>query len=236
VSIASSRGVLFDLDNTLTHRGLSIAAYARRFTLDFARRLEAPDDSLVARLIDERDNGGYGVKDSAFSTLRDDVGGALATRLAWRLAPTHADLVEHWLTHFPTQSVEMPGATALIERLHDAGYALGIVSNGMDASRRALVRHLGFDRFVRTVLSSERAGAKKPDPRIFELAAAEIGVPPERCWFVGDHPVNDIAGARTAGMRAAWLSGFHSPVEGIEAHATIASLAGLEAVLFSATT
>jgi len=227
----STQGVLFDLDNTLTHRGLSIAAYARRFAQDFGDRLEDADGALVARLIDERDNGGYGIAGSPYRTVRDDVSATLATRLRWRGVPTHADLVDHWFAHFPTQSVAMPGAAALIERLRAAGYALGIVSNGKDGSRRALVRHLGFDAHVRTVLSSERAGARKPDVRIFELAAAEIGVPPERCWFVGDHPVNDIAGARSAGMRPVWLSGFHAAPPGAAPAPAIASLDELDALL-----
>ncbi len=231
MSAGAQHGVLFDLDNTLAHRGLSIAAYARCFAQDFGDRLEDADGALVARLIDERDNGGYGVAGSPFPTVRDDVTATLAARLRWRSVPSHADLVDHWFTHFPTRSVEMPGATALIERLRATGYALGIVSNGKDSSRRALVRHLGFDGRVRTVLSSERAGVKKPDARIFELAAAEIGVPPERCWFVGDHPVNDVAGSRAAGMRAVWLSGFHAPSSDVEAVATIGALPELDALL-----
>lgn len=231
MSIAGAQGVLFDLDNTLTHRGLSIASYARRFAQDFAVRLEDADDALIGRLVEERDNGGYGVEGSPFPTVRDDVSATLAARLRWRSVPTHADLVDHWSACFPTHSVEMPGATVLINRLHAAGYALGIVSNGMDASRRALVRHLGWNPHLRTVLSSERAGVRKPDARIFELAAAEIGVPPGRCWFVGDHPVNDVAGARAAGMRAVWLSGFHASTGAIEAAATIAALDQLEGLL-----
>ena len=231
MSDAGMRGVLFDLDNTLAHRGLSIASYARRFAQDFADRLEDIDDAVIARVIDERDNGGYGVAGSPFPTVRDDVSATLATRLRWRSVPTHADLIDHWFAHFPTQSVEMPGATALIERLRAAGFALGIVSNGKDSSRRALVRHLGFDARVRTVLSSERAGARKPDARIFELAASEIGVLPERCWFIGDHPVNDVEGSREAGMRPVWLSGFHAPIAGVEAAATVATLAQFEELL-----
>jgi len=231
MSVATTQGVLFDLDNTLTHRGLSIALYARRFAQDFGERLEDADEALVTRLIDERDNGGYGVAGTPFPTVRDDVSASLSTRLRWRVVPTHADLVDHWFAHFPTQSVEMPGATALIERLRATGYVLGIVSNGKESSRRALVRHLGFDSRVRTVLSSERAGVRKPDIRIFELAAAEIGVPPERCWFIGDHPVNDVEGSRAAGMRPVWLSGFHAPATDVGSVPTIGKLAELDALL-----
>jgi len=202
--------LLFDLDNTLAHRGLSIASYARRFAADFGERLPADVTSAaVAGLIDERDGGGYGVPGSPFPTVRDDVAHALATRLPWSDVPTSEALTRHWFAHFPACSVEMPGAGALLDRLAADGLRLAIVSNGQEASRRALARGLGLDRRVRTLVSSERAGARKPDARPFLLAAEELDVAPQRCWFVGDHPVNDVAGAHAAGMRAIWLRGFH---------------------------
>jgi putative hydrolase of the HAD superfamily len=229
--MSALQAVLFDLDNTLTHRDLSIASYAGRFAQDFDARLVDSDAATIAALIIERDNGGYGVKGSIFPTVRDDVAAALAARLRWRVGPVHDELVAHWFAHFPTHSIEMPGASALLDRLAGAGFALGIVSNGAEASRRELVRRLGFDSRVRTLVSSERAGMRKPDVRIFELAAREVGVAPQRCWFVGDHPVNDIAGARAAGMRPVWLRGFHAAADGDPPAPTIGSLAELESLV-----
>jgi putative hydrolase of the HAD superfamily len=228
---AATTGVLFDLDNTLAHRGLSIEAYARRLAIDFGPRLVDAPAGAIAALIDARDNGGYGVPGSPFPNVRDDVADALLTRLGWHDLPSVDELTAHWFAHFPTCSVEMPGATALITRLVDAGIPVGIVSNGMESSRRALARHLGFDRLVRMLVSSERAGVRKPDAGIFQLAAAELGVPAGRCWFVGDHPVNDVAGSHAAGMRAVWLAGFHAaPDEGVTAP-TITTLDELEALM-----
>jgi len=36
-----------------------------------------------------------------------------------------------------------------------------------------------------------------------------LGIAPERCLFIGDHPVNDVQGALGAGMQAILLEGFH---------------------------
>ena len=127
------RAVLFDLDNTLTHRDLSIAAYARRFARDFHDRLVEADAEAIAALVVERDGGGYGVAGSAFATVRDDVAHALATRLRWRAPPRAGELVDHWLLQFPAHAVEMPGANALVDRLLAAGWRVGIVSNGAEA-------------------------------------------------------------------------------------------------------
>jgi len=223
--------ILFDLDNTLAHRSLSIASYARRFVADFGARVPGATSEAVAALIDERDGGGYGVPGSPFPTVREDVAHALATRLRWHAVPTSDTLTRHWFAHFPTCSVEMPGAAALLDRLAAGRLRLAIVSNGQEASRRDLARGLGLDRRLHTLVSSERAGARKPDARPFLLAAQELGVPPQRCWFVGDHPVNDIAGAHSAGMRAIWLRGFHDWPGDLEPRTTIAALADLEALL-----
>ena len=52
----------------------------------------------------------------------------------------------------------------------------------------------------------------KPDPEIFRRAAARLGVSCESCIYVGDHPVNDIQGAKSAGMRPVYINAFGSDV------------------------
>ena len=46
-----AQGILFDLDNTLAHRDLGIASYARRFARDFGGRLSEVDADAIAALI-----------------------------------------------------------------------------------------------------------------------------------------------------------------------------------------
>jgi len=231
MSQPSIQGVLFDLDNTLVHRDQSIASYARRLYADHGHRMAPTSPDTIATLIIERDGGGYGVPGSTFPSVRDDVTATLLARLPWRDAPAADELVAHWFAHFPASSVQMPGATALLETLARAGIATAIVSNGVEASRQKLARAMGFDHHVRFVLSSEAAGVKKPDARIFALACERLGVAPHACLFVGDHPVNDAAGAHAAGLRAVWLQGFHAWPADTPPLPTIAALAELHAHL-----
>jgi putative hydrolase of the HAD superfamily len=51
-------------------------------------------------------------------------------------------------------------------------------------------------------------GADKPDTGIFTYTSEQLGVSPAECVYVGDHPRNDIEGARNAGMRTIWYAGF----------------------------
>ncbi|WP_232828681.1 HAD family hydrolase [Kribbella monticola] len=56
---------------------------------------------------------------------------------------------------------------------------------------------------------SEEAGVRKPDPAIFELAAARCGATLVGGWMVGDHPAYDIAGGNAAGLRTILVGDHH---------------------------
>ena len=55
---------------------------------------------------------------------------------------------------------------------------------------------------VDAVVHSSRAGSAKPDPGIFSAALARLDVAPGEALHVGDEPVEDVLGARSAGLRA----------------------------------
>jgi FMN phosphatase YigB (HAD superfamily) len=57
------------------------------------------------------------------------------------------------------------------------------------------------------VAISEEMGFKKPDPRAFHHALAQLRTAPAEAIFVGDDPVSDIAGAQAVGMIAVQVGG-----------------------------
>lgn len=207
--IATPKAVLFDLDNTLTHRGLSIECYAQRFLCEFNDALRDHQPHQVIRLIKNTDNGGYLPTGSVFSSIREAIGTTLSRHLPWQSPKTPEELIAHWRVHFPAASVEMPGASALIKKLRQRGIACGVVSNGAEHSRRRTLDALPCGDAMQVLISSEAFGASKPDTAIFLAGAEQLGVAPEHCWFVGDHPINDYQGANAAGLLAVWLRGFH---------------------------
>ncbi|UZJ58086.1 HAD family hydrolase [Pseudomonas sp. KU26590] len=203
------RAVLFDLDNTLVHRRQSIEAYAEVFVREYASHLGTHDFALIADLIAAQDNGGYLPTDSPYPNIRTAVATALGERLQWRLSVDVPELAAHWVEHFPAQTIEMPGAGILIEALLEQDITVAIISNGTQRSRQRTVARLPFAQHVKQLVSSEATGWRKPDPRIFLKAAQLLKLDPGECMYVGDHPINDIKGAESAGMKAVWLSGFH---------------------------
>jgi len=66
-----------------------------------------------------------------------------------------------------------------------------------------LERHkLSFD----AVVTSEMAQAYKPDPRAFQRILRETGIEPQEALYVGDTLLDDVHGAKLAGMSAAWIN------------------------------
>ena len=84
-------------------------------------------------------------------------------------------------------------------RLKARGVRLGIISN-WDRRLSTLLDGLGLGELLETVVSSAEVGLRKPDPRIFELACARLGVDPGEVAHVGDHHYADVIGSTAAGM------------------------------------
>jgi HAD superfamily hydrolase (TIGR01509 family) len=59
---------------------------------------------------------------------------------------------------------------------------------------------------VQFVLVSEAVQAYKPDPRVFRRALEQLGLQPHEVLHVGDSDIDDVKGAKAAGLRVAWLN------------------------------
>ena len=100
-----------------------------------------------------------------------------------------------------------PDARPVLDRLRARGdLRLGVVTNGESDLQRQKLDALGITAYFDVVVVSGDHGWAKPDRRIFEHAVAGVGVPADRCFFVGDRLDADVAGATAAGLRAVWLN------------------------------
>ena len=118
--------------------------------------------------------------------------------------PTIGPPLRDFLIGFRPQRVMMPGAIELLDKLHDAGYALGIISNN-DGNTREKCEDVGIDDKFMFILDSTIEGVNKPDPRIFLKALATANVKSGEVLHVGDLWGCDVMGAKRAGIPAVWL-------------------------------
>jgi HAD superfamily hydrolase (TIGR01509 family) len=126
-----------------------------------------------------------------------------------------------------------------LTRLRDEGYRLAIVSNA-SCEAGGVVRSLGLDRLVDTVVLSCEVGWLKPEPAILQAALERLDIgEPARALLVDDLPTN-LDAAASLGLRTALMArpGGRSvpPRDGTEpppggSHPRIAGLADLEQLL-----
>jgi putative hydrolase of the HAD superfamily len=94
-----------------------------------------------------------------------------------------------------------PDSAPALAELRGRGLRLVCVSN-WDCSLGAVLAGVGLAGALDAVVVSAVAGARKPEPAIFELALARAGCQPQEALAVGDTPTEDLAGASAAGIRA----------------------------------
>jgi putative hydrolase of the HAD superfamily len=113
-----------------------------------------------------------------------------------------AERIQTLFDHYDPVDVVFGDARHVLETLKNAGYTLALVSN-RDTDLMPIATRYGFESFFDTVLWATKAGAYKPDRRIFDMALEMVGLTdPARVLYVGDNYFADVVGATNAGMDA----------------------------------
>lgn len=95
-----------------------------------------------------------------------------------------------------------PRARETLQRARERGLKLALVSN-WDERLRALLSELELLDLWDAVVISGEVGVEKPDPAIFALTCARLGVEAQDTLHVGDSD-DDVQGARAAGLQVWW--------------------------------
>lgn len=93
----------------------------------------------------------------------------------------------------------MPGVEMLIMKLHDAKIPLALASSSFPEVIEIILQKTGLKPYFKVIVDSQMAGASKPQPDIFLLAAEQLGVSPAGCAVIEDS-ANGIKAAKSAGM------------------------------------
>jgi HAD superfamily hydrolase (TIGR01509 family) len=95
----------------------------------------------------------------------------------------------------------LPGVAHWVQRLHKEGWLQAVASAAPRANVDAVLKALSATCVFQGIVAAEDVHHGKPDPEVFLIAAARVGVLPERCIVVED-AVAGVEGARRAGMRS----------------------------------
>lgn len=89
----------------------------------------------------------------------------------------------------------------ILRRLQGTGYKLAIASNFDHRLHDVTQGNDVLNRFD-AVLTSAELGFRKPARQFFEELGRRLNSTPYEMLMVGDHPVHDVAAARSAGLKA----------------------------------
>jgi putative hydrolase of the HAD superfamily len=189
------KGILFDLDETLIDRNRAVEIFAVNLWQESFTKKQISQSSFLEQVI-ELDQYGYTPRPEFFDSMlrcfpEALTSGPILERLFYEQVwetPVLADGVLNHLSH-----------------LQQEGIPLGLVTNGSSKAQSSKIENSGLVKYFDVVLVSEDFGVKKPDPSIYLEASNRLGVKPVDCWFVGDHPVNDIWGSKQVFFRSAWV-------------------------------
>ena len=113
---------------------------------------------------------------------------------------TTLDLEQTYWRTFLSNCKLFPEVLDFIQLLKSKGI---VTANITDLTAQIQFRKLvyfGLDEFFDYVVTSEEAGADKPDKRPFEVALEKLQIEPENIWMIGDNPKSDMVGAGEMGM------------------------------------
>ena len=98
-----------------------------------------------------------------------------------------------------------PEVPDVLRQLNAAGLKTAILSNGTPEMLDSAVKSAGIDGLLDAVLSVEEVGVYKPDPRVYQLAVDELGIPTSQISFQSSNAWDAYA-ASSFGMKVVWCN------------------------------
>lgn len=212
------RLALFDLDGTLADRQSVLSG---ALTCLCRSRALSPDAEQWLRIeLADRATA------NDFVRLRD----------AFGLEASAADLWQEYVDLMSAAVTCRPEVLQGLAHLRAAAWTTGIITNGDGDIQRAKLAGTGLASLVDGVAASGDLEIRKPDRRLFELAATRCGVSlADGGWMIGDNPDGDIGGGHQAGLRTIWLRGRPWPDELPAAHHVVDDVTDAITILLNET-
>ena len=220
VPIGTFDGVLFDKDGTLSHSEphLQELAEARiRTAVDLWRATGQSPNPDLRPLLNRAfglENGGLHPAGTLAVAARQDNLISTATVFcllgcnwpqALELSERCFELVDQRHSNSSSPSPLLPHAERVLQRLHEAGIQLAVISNDTRSGIEGFIKHHGLsDRFSDCWSADDQP--RKPNPAAVHQLCQRLNLTPERCVLIGDAET-DLAMARHAGIGSA--IGYH---------------------------
>lgn len=193
-----TRAVLFDFDDTLQDRAAAFQKYIAFFLDKYFPELPPEEKQRRGEEMLHRNCRGYVDYPEFFRSLMKEWG--------WTHAPAAEALHRELQFRFPEYTTLFPDAVEVLTVLRQRGYRVGVITNGLSVQQNRKLDAAGIRPLLDIAVVSGDEQIHKPEPEIFRRTASRLGVPCPCCIFVGDHLVNDVQGAASAGMQPVFMN------------------------------
>lgn len=191
------KGVIFDIDNTLTDfMKMKLAAVDAAVEGMMDAGLPGTKEALVKEFLEHYWKEGIEDQKIFDKILKSKLG--------------HIDykiLASGILAYRRSKNGTMtlyPRVNQTLMELMKMGIKLTVLSDAPKMEVWLRIVSLGLHHYFDEIITSEDFGVKKPDPKPFRKALEVLGTKPEETLMIGDWPDRDVKGAKAAGIRAAW--------------------------------
>lgn len=191
------KAVVFDLDHTLFDRQGTLKVVAKNFRSTFEMNPDMTDEEITQKWIYADDTFVYSGWQYIYENLIENG--------VFKLVPPFEEYSAFVVEHFHHNAVSFPGTIPMLKKLKEQGFKVALITNGHHELQYRKIDMLGLRDVFDEIIVSGDVKIDKPDKKIFLLMAQRLGIEAEQMIYVGDHPVNDIKGAASAGCKTIWM-------------------------------
>lgn len=192
------KAVIFDLDHTLFDRHGTLRAIVGELRKDFDVNEKMTDGEIAELWCYADDNFVY------FGW--ENIWGYLIEKGVFNKAPSFEDYRSFIYRNFAKTSVPFPDTVPMLMSLRESGYKTGLITNGNHALQYSKIKNLGLLQYFDEIIVTGDYEIHKPDREIFDIMREKFLFRAEEFVYVGDNPVNDIKGTRSAGWHTIWMN------------------------------
>lgn len=118
-----------------------------------------------------------------------------------------------------------PGIHRFMKELMEAGIKIGVCTTSNEQAAKAITERVLSDIKFEIVLAGDVVEKKKPDPEIYNLGLAKLGLKTDEAFVVEDSK-NGVKAAKAAGLKTIVTTNSYTEKEDVEAGDVIVSCCG----------
>ena len=189
-------GIIYDLDDTLISRDNAFySGFTKNFYEKFVDKNEFDFETFfqIMKKADKKTKWSP-EKENLFNELRKNIS----------LNEDNNFFVDFFWDSIVNSVEPDLEANNHLERLNKINFPWGVLTNGFKYQHEKMIRS-GVGNLAPFYIVSGDFGCHKPCKEVFIEASKKIDLPCEEILFVGDTAETDIVGAKSVGMKTAWV-------------------------------